>query len=205
MPSVKAADSSTSTYLKGVLDRLDNNLEERVSDAVEAGKLSKRDQATLARQEKQNEQAVTKAMSDGILDRAEYQRLAKAMDTEGRTLDRMLKVRTSTKSSGASGSNRAMSDQDGTLKLIQNMQKRMHETVQKALSDGTISKAQGKVMQKQEDAEQDVIDKALADGTVSKGEYTQISKVQSSLSSKLKQYQRQYKKSSSSNRVNSHV
>lgn len=205
MPSVKAADSSTSTYLKGVLDRLDDNLEERVSNAMESGRLSKRDQASLARQEKQNEQAVTKAMSDGILDRAEYQRLAKAMDVEGRTLDRMLKVKSSTKSSGASGSNRAMSDQDGTLKLIQNMQKRMHETIQKALSAGTISKAQGKALQKLEDSEQGVIDKALADGTVSKGEYTQISKAQSSLSSKLRQYQSAYRKSASSSRLNSRV
>ncbi|WP_243359959.1 hypothetical protein [Fundidesulfovibrio terrae] len=200
MAAVNASDSATSTYLKAVLDRRAKDIEERISQGTDAGKLSKKDQNTLDALEKQNEKALAKATSDGMLDRAEYQRLAKALESESKSLDRMLKVKTPASNTGATGSNRAMQDQDGTLKLIQDMQKRMHQTIQKALSSGTISKAQGKSMDTLENSEQDVIDKALADGVVSKGEYAQIAKVQGNLSTKLKQYQREYSKASRSGR-----
>lgn len=202
MAAVNASDSATSTYLKAVLDRRAKDIEERISKGADAGKLSKKDQNALDALEKQNEKALAKATSDGMLDRAEYQRLAKALDSESKSLDRMLKVKTPASNTGAAGSNRAMQDQDGTLKLIQDMQKRMHQTIQKALSSGTISKTQGKSMDTLENSEQDVIDKALADGVVSKGEYAQIAKAQGNLSSKLKQYQREYSKAGRSGRYN---
>jgi hypothetical protein len=202
MAAASVSDSTTSTYLKGVLDRRGQDIEERISKAIESGKLSKKDRAALEQMEKDNDRAQAKATTDGMLDRAEYQRLAKALDSESRSLDRMLKVKASSTDTGTSGSNRAMQDQDGTLTLIQDMQKRMHETIRKALSSGTISKAQAKAMDTQEQSEQDLIDKALADGMVSKGEYAQISKAQSSLGAKLKQYQRDYAKTSRSGGYN---
>jgi len=201
MSTVTSPATATSDYLKAILDRRAKDMDERLAAGVEAGKITKSDQAALGRQDKQNAQALAKATSDGILDRTEYQRLVKALGTESRSLDRILKVKTAP--TDTSGNTRPMEDQDGALKLIQDMQKRMHETIQKALSGGSIGKSQGKSLDTQETAEQGIIDKALADGVVSKGEYAQIAKAQSSLGNKLKQYQSDYRKNGSKGGLNS--
>ena len=192
MSNVTSSASSTSSYLKDILDRRQNSIQERIDEAVKSGKLSTKNQASLDTTEKNTSQELKNSMADGILDRAEYQRLLRALNTESASLDRMLKVKTVTpKANASSGSALPMKNQNQTLSMIQDMQKRIHETVQKALSSGSISKAQGTALDKLESSEQDSIDQALENGVISKGEYAQIAKAQSAVSNKLTQYQRE--------------
>ncbi|MBI4805351.1 MAG: hypothetical protein HY795_08960 [Desulfovibrio sp.] len=191
MPDVTATSSSISSYLKDILERRRDSIEERIEDNDSDGKLSKKNKASLEKMDASIDEMQKKALADGILDRAEYQRLMRALDTESASLDKILKVKTTkTTANASSGSPLPMQDQDQTLKLIQNMQKRMHETITKALSAGTISKKQGEALTKLETSEQEFIDKAMADGSISKGEFAQIGKAQSALSNTFSKYQK---------------
>jgi len=191
MSNIASTSSSISTYLKDILERRRDSIEERIDDSDSDGKLSKKNKASVEKMDASIDKMQKNALADGILDRAEYKRLMRALDTESTSLDRILKVKTTkTKANASSGNPLPMQDQDQTLKLIQDMQKRMHETITKALSAGTISKKQGEALTSLETSEQNIIDKAMADGSISKGEFAQIGKAQSSVSIKLSQYQR---------------
>jgi len=125
----------------------------------------------------------------------------RALDNESASLDKILKVNTAatkTKTKTSSGNPLPMQDQDQILMRIQDMQKRMHETLIRALSAGTISKKQGEALTQLETSEQEYIDKAMADSSISKGEFTQISKVQSTVSTTLSKYLKAQRRSRSS-------
>jgi NCAIR mutase (PurE)-related protein len=180
--------TSASDYFRELIARRDKSLEEAIGTADENGQLSAKNKAALEKQSAKTDALVERALKDGKVTQQEFQKIAKAQENEKALLTWLTKDKP-VKPSKEAGDPRPMDGQDRTLAAILDKQKKLHETVKKALASGKLTAPQKEALQKLETAEGKEIDKAMADGVLTRGEYALVTKAQTGLTNRLNGYQ----------------
>lgn len=189
MSAVSTATQATSAsdYFRELIARRDKSIEDAIGEAEQNGQLGVKDKATLEKRSAKTDALVEQALKDGKISQQEFQKIAKAQENEKALLTWLTKDKP-VKPAKDAGDPRPVDAQDRTLAAILEKQKKLHETVKKALSSGKLTAPQKEALQKLETTEAKELDKAMADGVLTRGEYARVTKAQSSLESRVSAY-----------------